>query len=158
MLREKQRNEIRNKFAATLRHGQVMEPDLVKHVALALASGESPKLKTTREIVKAGRLRLIEESSRYERRLAFSDVFASTNGYELEMQEFTAYETGRQKLLKPLRRLADKLNLRALNADADAEKIIEEFETAVDESGLVEYCTVNRPGYLAKPAEVPDEY
>lgn len=157
MLREKQRNELKAKFEATIRHGRINPPDLVKHVALALASGESPKLRPAKEIVQSGRLRLIEERYTDDRKLRFSDVFASCNGYEVEKAQFDAYEAGRQRLVKPLRRLADKLNLRALNADADAEQIVEEFETAVDESGLFEYCKANRPAYLDGPAAESDE-
>lgn len=151
MIREKQRTEIARKFGAALNMGQVPRPDLAKHVALALASGESPKLKPAAAIVKAGRIRLVNDGYSNRHNLTFVDVFASTNGYETEMAQFERYEAGRQKLLKPLKRLADKLNLRAMSGDADAETIVDEFDEALAASGLEDYVRENRPAYL-KPA------
>lgn len=131
----KQLQALQSQYRTHLKIGMREQPDLKKHVKLAIVSGELPKLRPVAELTKLAREEIVNE--RYADSLAFSKIFVSCNGYEGEMKEWKRYEAERQKFVRSYRKVADPLIRRAeLNDRADAEEISEALEQAVVDSGL----------------------
>jgi hypothetical protein len=135
MIRSKQMDELRKLDSSLRKLGEASKPSLEKHVMIAITSGEIPKLKPVSAITAAARSKIIAE--RYgSRELKFADVFLSCNGYDAEMKQFTAHEKSRSVALTKYSRSAEKIMLRALDKEADAELISEELHEAAERAGL----------------------
>lgn len=125
-------NRIRKKLGS---HEEGSPPSLARHVAIALCSGEVPKLKPAHVISKAARGKIIDD--RYSNRaLAFEEIFASTNGYESEMEVWRAYQDKRRDALARFEKAADKIMLQALDPEAVPESIVEQLHEAAESSGM----------------------
>lgn len=136
MIRSKQMDELR-KLDRDLRSlGQAKKPSLEQHVMIAITSGEMPKLRPVAKISDTARHKIIGGRYSGDRMLSFGDVFASCNGYEVEMKQFDAYEKTRAAALARYAKDADKIMLRALNKDADPEVISEDLHEAAERAGL----------------------
>jgi hypothetical protein len=116
--------------------GTVKQPSLEQHVMIALTSGELLKLKPAATISQVARQKIINSSYSSNRTLAFGDVFASCNGFEAEKKQFDAYEKTRQAAIGRYSKEAEKLMLRALDKEADAEVISESLHEAAERAGL----------------------
>jgi hypothetical protein len=136
MIRSKQMDELR-KLDRELRNlGSAKQPSLEQHVMIALTSCELPKLKPVSSISKVARQKIIAGGYSSSRVLQFGDVFASCNGFEAEKKQYDAYEKVRQAAIGRYAKEADKLMLRALDKDADAEVISEQLHEAAERAGL----------------------
>lgn len=136
MIRSKQMDELR-KLDKELRNlGAAKQPSLEQHVMIALTSGELPKLKPAAKISQVARQKIIAGGYSSSRTLAFGDVFASCNGFEAEKKQYDAYEKTRQAAIGRYSKQAEKLMLRALDKDADAEVISESLHEAAERAGL----------------------
>lgn len=134
MIRSKQLEELR-KLDTNLRSlGKATQPSLEKHVMIALVSGEVPKLKPVAAISQNARKKIVTD--RYSRNLAFSEVFASCNGFDNEMKQWSGYEKTRLAAVSRYAKEADKVLLKAMDADADAGDISEQLHDAADRAGL----------------------
>ncbi len=116
--------------------GAAKQPSLEQHVMIALTSGELPKLKPVSIISKVARQKIIAGGYSSSRVLQFGDVFASCNGFEAEKKQYDAHEKVRQAAIGRYAKEADKLMLRALDKDADAEIISESLHEAAERAGL----------------------
>lgn len=103
---------------------------------IALTSGELPKLKPVAKISQIARKKIIASSYSSSRTLDFGDVFASCNGFEAEKKQYDAYEKTRQVAIGRYSKEAEKIMLRALDKDADAEVISESLHEAAERAGL----------------------
>jgi hypothetical protein len=136
-MKQKQLEEIKSLRCRLGNLGNINPPSLERHVMVALCSGEVPKLKTSKAVADTARNQIISE--RYGgRTLKFSDVFASTNGYEGEMSQWRAHEAKRKAALAKFEREADKIMIKAADTDADASEIAEKLHNAAAQSGLTE--------------------
>ncbi len=110
-------------------------PSLERHVAIALCSGEVPKLKPASVISDLARKKIIGD--RYSNReLKFADVFASTNGYEGEMSQWKAHEAKRKAALAKFDKDAEKIIVKAMDSESDAPEIVEQLHDAAERAGL----------------------
>lgn len=116
--------------------GEAKRPSLEQHVMVALTSGELPKLKSAAKISGVARTKIINSGYSSNRTLSFGDVFASCNGFETEMKQFSAHEKTRASAVSKYTRSADVIMLRAFDKDADAEAISEELHEAAERAGL----------------------
>jgi len=136
MIRSKQMDELR-KLDNNLRElGAAKKPSLQYHVMRALTSGEIPKIKPVAKISEAARAKIIAGGYHSDRTLNFHEVFASCNGYEGEMKQYEAYEGSRSRKVEAYSRASEKIMLRALNKEADAEEISEALHEAAEKAGL----------------------
>ena len=136
MIRSKQMDELRRLDKELRNLGAAKKPSLEQHVMIALTSGELPKLKPAAKISQTAREKIISSGYTSSRVLAFGDVFASCNGFEAEKKQYDAYERVRQQAIGRYQKDADKLMLRALDKDADAEVISEALHEAAERAGL----------------------
>lgn len=136
MIRSKQMDELRSLDQRMRKLGEATKPSLESHVMIAITSGELPKLKPVATISSLARQKIVGSSYRSDRSLAFSDVFASCNGYEAEMKQYKAHEKVRETALSRYSKDAEKIMLRALDKEADAENIAEELHEAAERAGL----------------------
>lgn len=128
-------DELRSLDSRLRKLGEATKPSLEKHVMIAITSGEIPKLKPVAAITAAARSRIVNE--RYgNRELKLAEVFLSCNGYDAEMKQFTTHEKARGVALSKYSRDAEKIMLRALDKEADAELISEELHEAAERAGL----------------------
>lgn len=134
-MKQKQLEEIKSLRSRLSNIGTGSAPSLERHVMIALCSGEVPKLKPASVISDLARKKIIGD--RYSNReLKFSDVFASTNGYEGEMSQWNAYESKRKTALARFEKDAEKIMVKAMDSDSDAESIVEQLHDAAERSGL----------------------
>lgn len=103
---------------------------------IALCSGEVPKLKPAAVISDTARRRIINDRYGGGRDLKFSDVFASTNGYEGEMNRWRIHEVKRKSAVARFEKEADKIMVKALDPEADAAEIVDQLQDAADRAGL----------------------
>jgi hypothetical protein len=136
MIRSKQMDELRKLDRDLRAIGAPKTPSLEQHVMIALTSGELPKLKPAAKISESARRKIISSGYSSNRNFSFGEVFASCNGYEDEMKQFNAYEKTRQAVLARYGKESEKIMLRAMNKDADAELISEELHEAAERAGL----------------------
>jgi hypothetical protein len=134
MILKKQLDEIKSLHKNLRMLGGATQPNLERHVMLALVSGEIPKLKSVKAISDTAKIKIVSE--RYWRSLSFGDVFASTNGYEGEMSVFKTYEKQRCAALAKFDKASSPIMLKALSADADASDIAEQLHEAAERCGL----------------------
>lgn len=136
MIRSKQMDELRG-LDKTLRSlGKAKEPSLQYHVMVALTSGEVPKIKAASQISAVARKKIISSGYSSNRNFGFEEIFASCNGYEAEKKQFDSYEKTRQSAVARYSKDADKIMLRALDKEADAEEISEALHEAAEHAGL----------------------
>ena len=134
-MKTKQLEEIKSLRSRLSNLGTGNAPSLERHVMIALCSGEVPKLKPAVAISDTARNQIINE--RYSgRSLKFSDVFASTNGYEGEMSQWKAHEAKRKTALARFEKDAEKIMVKAMDSESDAEAIVEQLHDAAERSGL----------------------
>lgn len=136
MIRSVQMDQLRKLDSELRALGVAKEPSLDTHVMIALMSGEVPKLKPAAKVSEVARSKIIGATYRDERKLKFSDVFASTNGYEADMTRFNAYAKQRERALAEYSRQSEKIMLRAMKKDADPEEISDALHEAAERSGL----------------------
>ena len=134
-MKAKQLEEIKNLRSRLGGLGTGNAPNLEHHVAIALCSGEVPKLKPASTICDLARKKIIGD--RYSsRELKFADVFASTNGYEGEMNQWKAHEAKRKAALARFDKDAEKIIMKAMDSESDAEEIVEQLQGAAERAGL----------------------
>ena len=134
-MKQKQLDEIKSLRSRLSSLGTGNAPSLERHVMVALCSGEVPKLKSATAVADTARNQIITE--RYSgRSLKFSDVFASTNGYEGEMNQWKAHETKRKTALARFDKDAEKIMVKAMDSESDATEIVEQLHDAAERAGL----------------------
>lgn len=134
-MKAKQLEEIKSLRSRLGSLGTGNAPSLERHVAIALCSGEVPKLKPASVISDLARKKIIGD--RYSNReLKFADVFASTNGYEGEMNQWKAHEAKRKAALAKFDKDAEKIIVKAMDSESDATELVEQLHDAADRAGL----------------------
>ena len=134
-MKTKQLEEIKSLRGRLSSLGTGNTPSLQRHVAIALCSGEVPKLKPASVISDLARKKIID--NRYSNReLKFEDVFASTNGYEGEMRKWNAHEAKRKAALAKFDKDAEKIIVKAMDLESDAPEIVEQLHAAAERAGL----------------------
>lgn len=134
-MKQKQLEEIKSLRSRLSGLGTGNAPSLERHVMIALCSGEVPKLKPAAVISDMARKKIIGD--RYSNRdLKFADVFASTNGYEGEMNQWKAHEAKRKTALARFDKDAEKIMVKAMDSESDATEIVEQLHDAAERAGL----------------------